>query len=56
MAAEAVLVRRWDDAAKDPDGPTLRLADLLAAHRRLQATRRPAPQHQHSRESGLSAQ
>ncbi|MDT7639947.1 MAG: hypothetical protein QOC83_4235 [Pseudonocardiales bacterium] len=56
MAAEAVLVRRWDDAAKDPDGPTLRLADLLAAHRRFQATRRPAPRHQHSRESGLSAQ
>ncbi|WP_037067804.1 HD domain-containing protein [Pseudonocardia acaciae] len=34
-AADAVAVRRWDDAAKDPDGPVLDLADVLAAHRRL---------------------
>lgn len=36
-AADAVAVRRWDDAAKDPDGPVLDLADVLAAHRRLTA-------------------
>ncbi|HEY1967062.1 MAG TPA: HD domain-containing protein [Pseudonocardia sp.] len=32
---EAVRVRRWDDAAKDPDGPVLPVERLLAAHRRL---------------------
>jgi gamma-butyrobetaine dioxygenase len=32
---EAVLVRRWDDAAKDPIGPTLELPAVLAAHTRL---------------------
>jgi gamma-butyrobetaine dioxygenase len=32
---EAVRVRRWDDAAKDPDGPVLSLERLLAAWRRL---------------------
>jgi predicted HD phosphohydrolase len=34
---EAVAVRRWDDAAKVPDGPTLALERLLAAYRRLVA-------------------
>jgi predicted HD phosphohydrolase len=34
-AAEAVQVRRWDDDAKDPDGPALALADVLAAHDRF---------------------
>lgn len=38
--AEMVLVRRWDDAAEDPDGPMLSMArvldalDWLARHRR----------------------
>jgi gamma-butyrobetaine dioxygenase len=34
MAAKAVDLRRWDDAAKDPNGPVLDMADLLAAHER----------------------
>lgn len=34
-ADDALAVRRWDDAAKDPDGPVLDLPELLAAHRRL---------------------
>jgi gamma-butyrobetaine dioxygenase len=34
LAEQAVLVRRWDDSAKDPDGPTLALAEVLAAHQR----------------------
>jgi gamma-butyrobetaine dioxygenase len=38
LAAEAVQVRRWDDAAKDPTAPTLPVAELLAAHTRLSDT------------------
>lgn len=38
LAAEAVLVRRWDDAAKDPAAPTLDLPAVLAAHTRLTRT------------------
>ena len=34
-STEAVLVRRWDDAAKDPAAPTLELPAVLAAHTRL---------------------
>src|SRR5262245_60031708 len=34
-AAEAVMVRRWDDAAKDPYGPVLPLSDVLDAYGRL---------------------
>jgi predicted HD phosphohydrolase len=36
-AEEAVLVRRWDDAAKEPHGPVLEPADALAAYDRLVA-------------------
>jgi predicted HD phosphohydrolase len=36
-ASDALAVRRWDDAAKDPDGPVLDLAEVLAAHDRLTA-------------------
>ena len=36
-SAEAVLVRRWDDAAKDPAAPALELPAVLAAHTRLTA-------------------
>ncbi|QRP43510.1 HD domain-containing protein [Amycolatopsis sp. FDAARGOS 1241] len=38
-ADEAVLVRRWDDDAKDPDGPVLETADVLAAYDRFLAAR-----------------
>ncbi|MFD2472915.1 HD domain-containing protein [Amycolatopsis silviterrae] len=31
---DAVRVRRWDDAAKDPDGPVLSTGDVVAAYRR----------------------
>ncbi|MER5916929.1 hypothetical protein ABT124_42885 [Streptomyces sp. NPDC001982] len=34
LAADAVAVRRWDDEAKDPDGPLLPMPVLLAAHAR----------------------
>jgi gamma-butyrobetaine dioxygenase len=37
IAAEAVALRRWDDAAKDPNGPVLDMAELLAAHDRCTA-------------------
>ncbi|MFJ9031267.1 HD domain-containing protein [Streptomyces sp. NPDC102274] len=37
MAAAAIALRRWDDEAKDPDGPVLKMADLLAAHERCVA-------------------
>jgi gamma-butyrobetaine dioxygenase len=36
-AAEAVMVRRWDDNAKDPDAPVLPVAEVLAAYQRLQS-------------------
>ncbi|WP_301149258.1 HD domain-containing protein [Mycobacterium simiae] len=34
-AAEAVMVRRWDDNAKDPHGPQISLDRVLEAHDRL---------------------
>jgi predicted HD phosphohydrolase len=34
-SAEAVMVRRWDDAAKDPYGPVLPLSEVLDAYDRL---------------------
>ncbi|MYV45253.1 hypothetical protein [Streptomyces sp. SID2888] len=37
LVADAVALRRWDDAAKDPKGPVLSLPDLLAAHARCVA-------------------
>jgi gamma-butyrobetaine dioxygenase len=37
MSAEAVELRRWDDAAKDPNGPVLDMSELLAAHDRRTA-------------------
>ncbi|MER5790202.1 HD domain-containing protein [Streptomyces sp. NPDC001980] len=37
MAEDAVALRRWDDAAKDPEGPVLELAELLAAYERCVA-------------------
>ncbi|MFK0153692.1 HD domain-containing protein [Streptomyces sp. NPDC090499] len=37
MAGDAVALRRWDDAAKDPEGPVLELAELLAAYERCVA-------------------
>lgn len=40
LATDAVALRRWDDAAKDPDGPQLALPTLLAAHARCVAARR----------------
>ncbi|BBJ47088.1 hypothetical protein SSPO_098060 [Streptomyces antimycoticus] len=40
LSADAVALRRWDDAAKDPDGPRLTMPDLLAAHARGVAARR----------------
>ncbi|NIY62706.1 hypothetical protein SMALB_0626 [Streptomyces malaysiensis] len=40
LAADAVALRRWDDAAKDPDGPRLTMPTLLAAHARCVAARR----------------
>ncbi|MGW1872943.1 hypothetical protein [Streptomyces sp. NPDC001975] len=38
MAADAVALRRWDDAAKDPEGPVLEVTELVAAYERY-ATR-----------------
>jgi predicted HD phosphohydrolase len=38
-AGEAVMVRRWDDAAKDPYGPVLPIADVLDAYGRVCAGR-----------------
>lgn len=32
---DAIALRRWDDEAKDPDGPILPLEDLLDRHDRL---------------------
>ncbi|MGW5446015.1 hypothetical protein [Streptomyces asiaticus] len=40
LATDAVALRRWDDAAKDPDGPRLAMVTLLAAHARCVAVRR----------------
>ncbi|GHJ36995.1 HD domain-containing protein [Streptomyces sp. TS71-3] len=37
MAEDAVKLRRWDDAAKDPDGSVLPIAELVAAHERVVA-------------------
>jgi predicted HD phosphohydrolase len=34
-AAEAVMLRRWDDGAKDPNGPVLPLDEVLEAYDRL---------------------
>ncbi|WP_405594127.1 HD domain-containing protein [Streptomyces sp. NBC_01092] len=39
LASDAVALRRWDDAAKDPDGPQLPMPALLAAHARCFAAR-----------------
>jgi gamma-butyrobetaine dioxygenase len=39
-AAEAVMVRRWDDDAKDPSAPVLPAGDVLAAYERLHAQTR----------------
>jgi gamma-butyrobetaine dioxygenase len=41
--AEMVLVRRWDDAARDPDGPTLSMARVLDALDSLARRRRALP-------------
>ncbi|WP_326834309.1 HD domain-containing protein [Amycolatopsis rhabdoformis] len=38
-AQEAVLVRRWDDDAKDPNGPVLQTDEVLAAFDRFLAAR-----------------
>ncbi|GLE53823.1 HD domain-containing protein [Mycobacterium montefiorense] len=34
-ADEAVMVRRWDDNAKDPHGPVITIAEVLDAYDRL---------------------
>ncbi|OBA60816.1 hypothetical protein A5647_13000 [Mycobacterium sp. 1100029.7] len=34
-ATEAVMVRRWDDDAKDPHGPVIAIAEVLDAYERL---------------------
>jgi len=34
-AGEAVMVRRWDDNAKDPKAPVLSMVEVLAAYDRL---------------------
>jgi predicted HD phosphohydrolase len=36
-ADEAVMVRRWDDDAKDPHGPVITIAEVLEAYDRLVA-------------------
>jgi len=38
-AEEAVMVRRWDDDAKDPSGPVLPLTEVLAAYDRVGVSR-----------------
>ncbi|MGW3150601.1 HD domain-containing protein [Streptomyces sp. NPDC001177] len=40
LAADAVALRRWDDAAKDPGGALLPMPALLAAHARCIAARK----------------
>ena len=35
FSEQAIALRRWDDAAKDPDGPCLNPEHLLAAYHRL---------------------
>ena len=35
VAEEAVMVRRWDDDAKDPHGPVITIAEVLDAYDRL---------------------
>jgi predicted HD phosphohydrolase len=37
VAEEAVMVRRWDDDAKDPLGPMIAVAEVLDAYDRLTA-------------------
>jgi predicted HD phosphohydrolase len=37
IAEEAVMVRRWDDDAKDPHGPMIAIAEVLDAYDRLTA-------------------
>ncbi|MEV7324990.1 HD domain-containing protein [Streptomyces sp. NPDC093970] len=37
MAGDAVSLRRWDDAAKDPQGPVLAMTELVAAYERCVA-------------------
>ncbi|HEV7360304.1 MAG TPA: HD domain-containing protein [Mycobacterium sp.] len=39
-ATGAIMVRSWDDNAKDPGGPELTIAELLDAYDRLTAARR----------------
>jgi predicted HD phosphohydrolase len=34
-AEEAVMVRRWDDTAKDPNGPVLTVGEVLEAYARV---------------------
>jgi predicted HD phosphohydrolase len=34
-SADAISLRRWDDAAKDPEGPVLPMDDLMAAYDRV---------------------
>ncbi|MFB4275306.1 hypothetical protein ACBJ59_08390 [Nonomuraea sp. MTCD27] len=36
-SADAVALRRWDDAAKDPEGAVLAMAELVAAYERVMA-------------------
>jgi gamma-butyrobetaine dioxygenase len=40
-SADAVALRRWDDEAKDPEGPVLAIDDLLGAHARVMKWRMP---------------
>ncbi|MEU8710821.1 HD domain-containing protein [Streptomyces sp. NPDC048663] len=37
LAEDAVSLRRWDDAAKDPQGPVLETAELVATYERCVA-------------------
>ncbi|OBF38214.1 hypothetical protein A5724_10135 [Mycobacterium sp. ACS1612] len=37
-AEQAVMVRRWDDNAKDPNGPVVSIVDVLDAYGRLCGT------------------
>ncbi|GAA3708403.1 HD domain-containing protein [Nonomuraea antimicrobica] len=34
-SSDAVALRRWDDTAKDPEGPVLPMEDLIAAYERV---------------------
>jgi gamma-butyrobetaine dioxygenase len=46
-AADAVRLRRWDDAAKDPRGPVLAVEEVLAAYDRLTGAAQPKPSAEH---------